>query len=80
MDNKGNPENLSLPKPAHAGFVTKNIERTAANLQRYFGVEPFTKRIPELSNKRYHGQPEDFQFHIAFSKAGDMVFVPESFF
>jgi len=74
MDNKGNPENLSLPKPVHVGFVTKNIERTATNFQKHFGCEPFTKRIPELSNKLYHGKPENFKFHIAFSKVGDLIY------
>ena len=74
MDDKGNPEKLSLPKPAHVCYVTRDLERTARNLEKYLGLEPFARREPELTNKRYYGKPEDFKFRIAFSKTGDMVY------
>ena len=74
MESKGNPERLILPRLEHVCYVTRDLERTIATLQKYLGLEPFTKRIPELSNKQYYGKPEDFKFHVAHSKTGDIVY------
>lgn len=74
MGKKGNSEKLILPEPSHIGYVTRDIERTLKNFQNFWGLESFTKMVPNYFNKKYYGEPEDFKMQFAFSRAGNIVY------
>ncbi len=74
MGDKDIPEKLILPEPTHIGYLTRDLERTIRNLQKYFGLESFTKMLPNYFNKVCYGRPEDFQYQLAFSRAGNIVY------
>lgn len=74
MESKENSEKLILPQPSHVGYVTRDLERSLKNLQKFLGLEPFTKMVPNYFNKKYHGEPEDFKMEFAFSRMGNIVY------
>ena len=74
MENKGNPETLILPAPAHFGIVTRDIEKSIQNFQRYYGIEFLERKVPDYFNKRYYGKPEDFKIELAFARVGNTVY------
>jgi len=74
MGNRGNPEKLILPEPSHFGYVTHNMERSTGNLQKYWGIESFTKMVPEYFNRQYRGEPEDFKMQFAFARVGTIFY------
>jgi hypothetical protein len=74
METKENVEKLILPEPTHIGYVTRDIQRTMENFQKYFGLESFKKMIPDYFNKRYRGKPEEFRMQLAFARVGNMVY------
>lgn len=74
MENKGDLEKLILPEPSHFGYVTLDMERSIKNLQKYFGIGPFTRMIPNYLNKRYRGKPQDFKMELAFARVGNIVY------
>jgi len=69
-----NVRELILPGPSHVGYVTSDIERSMADLGRYFGLGPFKEMIPDYFNRRYRGEPENFEVRLAFCRAGSMVY------
>jgi methylmalonyl-CoA/ethylmalonyl-CoA epimerase len=74
MEDKDIPEKLVLPEPTHLGYITRDLERTIKNLEKYFGLGSFTKMLPNYYKKVCYGRPEDFQYQLAFSRAGNMVY------
>jgi methylmalonyl-CoA/ethylmalonyl-CoA epimerase len=74
MENKGDLERLILPEPSHFGYVTLDMERSIKNLQKYFGIGPFTRMIPNYFNKRYRGKPQDFKMELAFARVENIVY------
>ena len=74
MESRENVEKLILPEPTHIGYVTRDIQRTMENFQKYFGLESFKKMTPDYFNKRYRGKPEEFRMQLAFARAGNMVY------
>lgn len=67
-------DHIILPEPSHIGYVTKDIKKTMSDFKRYFGVGPFKEFNPSYSNKIYRGKHEDFKVHLAFCRAGKMVY------
>ncbi len=74
MESKENPENLTLPEPSHIGYVTRDIERTKKNLEKFCGCDSFTMMTPNYFNKKYYGEPEDFRAQLAFCRVGNIVY------
>lgn len=74
MESKEDVEKLILPEPTHIGYVTRDIERTMENFQKYFGVGSFKKMTPDYFNRRYHGKPGDFKMRLAFTRVGNIVY------
>jgi hypothetical protein len=74
MEGKEKPENLILPEPSHIGYISRDIERTKKNLQKFFGLDSFTMMIPEYFNKKYREEPEDFRSQYAFCRVGNIVY------
>jgi len=74
MESKEDGEKLILPEPTHIGYVTRDIERTMENFQKYFGLESFKKMVPDYFNRQYHGKPEDFKMQLAFARVGNIVY------
>ena len=74
MENKEDFSRLILPEPSHVGYVTKDLERSMEDLQKYFGLGPFKRMIPEYFNRRYHGELEDFKIDIGLCRVGNMVY------
>jgi hypothetical protein len=74
MESKEAVEKLILPEPTHIGYVTRDIERTMENFQKYFGVGSFNKMTPDYFNRRYHGKPGDFKMQLAFTRVGNIVY------
>jgi hypothetical protein len=74
MEKTENSEKLILPEPSHIGYVTRDLQRSLENLQKYWGIESVTKMVPDYFNKRYHGEPEDFKAQFAFARVGNIVY------
>lgn len=74
VENNSSSVVLTLPEPSHVGYVTKDIIKTMADFEQYFGLGPFKEMIPDYFNKKYRGEPEDFRFRLAFARAGHMVY------
>ena len=74
MDGQENSEKLILPEPSHIGYITRDIERTKKNLQKFFGMESFTMMVPNYFNKRYRGEVEDFKSQFAFCRVKNIVY------
>jgi methylmalonyl-CoA/ethylmalonyl-CoA epimerase len=74
MESKEDGEKLILPEPTHIGYVTRDIERTMENFQKYFGLESFKKMVPDYFNRQYHGKPGDFKMQLAFARVGNIVY------
>ena len=74
MESKENAENLILPEPSHIGYITRDIERTKKNLQKFFGLDSFAMMVPNYFNKKYRGKPEDFKAQFAFCRVGNIVY------
>jgi hypothetical protein len=74
MHSKENAEKLVLPAPSHISYVTRDIERTKRNLQKFFGLDSFTMMLPTYFNKKYWGESEDFQAQLAFCRVGGVVY------
>lgn len=74
MESNDNVINLILPEPSHVGYVTRDIEKSMTDFQKYFGLGPFKEMIPDYFDKRYHGEPENFEVRLAFARAGSMVY------
>jgi hypothetical protein len=65
---------LTLPAPSHVGYVTSDIRKSMADFEQYFGLGPFKEMFPDYFNKIYRGQPGDFRLHLAFARAGHMLY------
>ena len=74
MESKENIDKLVLPEPSHVGYVTRSIEKTTKDLEKYLGLEPFKRMTPNYFNKRYYSESEDFRTQLAFSRVGNMVY------
>lgn len=74
MEDKENVEKLILPEATHIGYVTRDISRTMEDFQKYFGLESFTKLMPDYFNRRYRGKPGDFKMQLAFARVGNIVY------
>lgn len=74
MENKENSTKLILPQPVHFGYVTRDIERSIKNLERYFGLVKILRKTPSYFNKTYHGKPEDFEMQFAYCRVGSLVY------
>jgi len=61
---------LKFKKLGQIGILTKDVEKTAKMLEKYFGVGPFKFIVTDYKNKMYRGKPEDFRLKIGLVDIG----------
>jgi methylmalonyl-CoA/ethylmalonyl-CoA epimerase len=68
-------DRILLPGIVHACVVVRDVEKTAGNLAKRFGIGPWEvrlKRYPE-SQASFRGKPTDCTFKFAYAKAGPIT-------